>query len=278
MEVPPLGQRTTGRRARRRQEKEKQQSIEDEDNYGPGISSNLALTAASTVNGVLSPEKNVVRVEGSTVDNSDTPRYGPSIEIEERIQAAIDARQSCQRVEGKGSVPNNYDNIVETSDSVSGERHFEYLDHTADVQLHSWGANFQEALEHLAQGMFGVITTFERIENNPDDSKNFGENIKASANDINGLVYAFLNEWLYVFFDTGFVARNVTILELTKQPQAATSGDSEEDIFVVRSRGDGEVFDLQKHPQGTEVKAITYSNMQVKETDDRCDIWVIVDI
>jgi SHS2 domain-containing protein len=227
----------------------------------------------------LSPEKNVVRVEGSTVDNGDTPRYGPSMEMEERIQAAIDARQSCQRVEGKGSVPNNYDNIVETSDSVSGERHFEYLDHTADVQLHSWGANFQEALEHLAKGIFGVITTLERIENNPDDSKNFGENIKASANnDINGLVHAFLNEWLYVFFDTGFVARNVTILELTKQQQPATSGDSEEDIFFVRSRGDGGVFDLRKHPQGTEVKAITYSNMQIKERDDRCDIWVIVDI
>ncbi len=48
--------------------------------------------------------------------------------------------------------------------------------------------------------------------------------------------------------------------------------------FFIRSEGDGEIFDLEKHSQGTEVKAITYSNMQVKDADGRCDVWVIVDI
>ncbi|CAB1117265.1 unnamed protein product [Ectocarpus sp. CCAP 1310/34] len=42
---------------------------------------------------------------------------------------------------------------------------------------------------------------------------------------------------------------------------------------------EGETFDLSKHPQGTEVKAITYSNMQINEgPDGRTDIYVIVDI
>jgi SHS2 domain-containing protein len=44
----------------------------------------------------------------------------------------------------------------------------------------------------------------------------------------------------------------------------------------------GEKFDLARHPQGTEVKAITYSNMQVleREVDGvfRVDVFVIVDI
>jgi SHS2 domain-containing protein len=30
--------------------------------------------------------------------------------------------------------------------------------------------------------------------------------------------------------------------------------------------------------QGTEIKAITYSNMQIHEKDDRTDLYVIVDI
>ena len=47
----------------------------------------------------------------------------------------------------------------------------------------------------------------------------------------------------------------------------------------------GEKFDLTKHPQGTEVKAMTYSEMQIhgleKEADGgngKVDLFVIVDI
>ena len=40
----------------------------------------------------------------------------------------------------------------------------------------------------------------------------------------------------------------------------------------------GESFDLKKHPQGTEVKAITYSNMQIHEELPTHDIFVILDI
>ena len=40
----------------------------------------------------------------------------------------------------------------------------------------------------------------------------------------------------------------------------------------------GETFTLGKHPQGTEVKAITYSAMRVTEAEGRTDVLVIVDI
>jgi hypothetical protein len=33
-----------------------------------------------------------------------------------------------------------------------------------------------------------------------------------------------------------------------------------------------------RHPQGTEIKAITYSNMQIHEKEERADVYVIVDI
>lgn len=48
--------------------------------------------------------------------------------------------------------------------------------------------------------------------------------------------------------------------------------------FTIVSCGKGEKMNLEKHPQGTEIKAITYSNMQIHETESRSDIWVIVDI
>jgi len=37
-------------------------------------------------------------------------------------------------------------------------------------------------------------------------------------------------------------------------------------------------FDKKKHPQGTEIKAITYSAMQIHEVENRTDVYVIVDI
>lgn len=40
----------------------------------------------------------------------------------------------------------------------------------------------------------------------------------------------------------------------------------------------GEPFDIAKHPQGTEVKAITYSNMQIYDDEDKHEVFVIIDI
>jgi SHS2 domain-containing protein len=47
----------------------------------------------------------------------------------------------------------------------------------------------------------------------------------------------------------------------------------------VEALGQGEVFDPQRHPQGTEIKAITYSAMQIiSEEADRIHMYFIVDI
>lgn len=40
----------------------------------------------------------------------------------------------------------------------------------------------------------------------------------------------------------------------------------------------GDIFDRRTHESGTEVKAITYSAMQINETKDDAELFVIVDI
>ena len=50
--------------------------------------------------------------------------------------------------------------------------------------------------------------------------------------------------------------------------------------FRIKARASGEEFQIGKHPQGAEVKAITYSNMQIHDRPEveRPEVFVIVDI
>ncbi|XP_068194568.1 protein archease [Antennarius striatus] len=137
---------------------------------------------------------------------------------------------------------------------------YEYLDHTADVQIHSWGATLEEAFEQCAMGMFGYMTDTETVE--PTDIVH----VESSGDDMQSLLFHFLDDWLYKFCaDLFFVPREIKVLDIDKSH------------FKIRSIGWGEEFSLEKHPQGTEVKAITYSAMQIYDTE-KPQIFAIVDI
>ncbi|XP_050425926.1 protein archease-like isoform X2 [Adelges cooleyi] len=138
---------------------------------------------------------------------------------------------------------------------------YEYLDHTADVQLHAWGVTLIEAFEQCANAMFHYMTEVEYIE-----MKETFE-IEASGHDMMTLLYNFLDELLFIFSAEPFyIARKVEILEFDRTE------------FKIKAKGFGEEFQLGKHPQGTEVKAITFSNMQIHESEGNCEVFVILDI
>jgi len=139
---------------------------------------------------------------------------------------------------------------------------FEYLDHTADVQIHSWGENLEEAFEQSAVAMFGYMTEMDTVQ----IKETFDVEV-TEAGDLLSLLYQFLDELLFAFCaDPFFIARKVKIIEFDKEN------------FTIKARAFGETFDLNKHPQGTEVKAITYSNMQVHDNAGKAEVFVIIDI
>ncbi|XP_023235940.1 protein archease-like [Centruroides sculpturatus] len=138
---------------------------------------------------------------------------------------------------------------------------YEYLDHPADVQLHAWGDDLIEAFEQVGVAMFGYMTELEYVE-----IKMTGD-IEAEADDMLGLLFHYLDEFLFLFSaEPFFIPRKIKILEFDREN------------FRIKARGYGEVFDLDKHPQGTEVKAITYSNMQVHDNENQHEVFVIIDI
>uniref|UniRef100_A0A8D0G5F4 Protein archease n=1 Tax=Sphenodon punctatus TaxID=8508 RepID=A0A8D0G5F4_SPHPU len=137
---------------------------------------------------------------------------------------------------------------------------YEYLDHTADVQLHAWGSNLEEAFEQCAMAMFGYMTDTGTVE--PLDTVK----VEAEGHDLMSLLFHFLDEWLYKFSaEEYFIPREVKVLSIDRVR------------FRIKSIGWGEEFRLPKHPQGTEVKAITYSAMQIYE-EETPEVFVIIDI
>uniref|UniRef100_A0A3B4CDZ4 Protein archease n=1 Tax=Pygocentrus nattereri TaxID=42514 RepID=A0A3B4CDZ4_PYGNA len=131
---------------------------------------------------------------------------------------------------------------------------YEYLDHTADVQLHSWGDSLEEAFEQCAMAMFGYMTDTETVE--PIDTME----VESEGEDLESLLFHFLDDWLFKFSaDAFFIPREVKVLHIDRMR------------FRIRSIGLFSFF------QGTEVKAITYSAMQIRD-DQKPEILVIIDI
>ncbi|EDQ91254.1 uncharacterized protein MONBRDRAFT_15006, partial [Monosiga brevicollis MX1] len=137
------------------------------------------------------------------------------------------------------------------------------LDHTADIQVHAWGQTLKDSFEQTVVAMFGYMTELDAIEIDDSQTSEFS----VEGHDLMSLLYALLDEFLFRFSaEDNLVCREVEIVEF------------DTDNFKITVRGKGEVFDLAKHPQGTEIKAITYSNMQIHTERATHDVYVILDI
>eukprot|EP00118_Oscarella_pearsei_P013683 m.111274 g.111274 ORF g.111274 m.111274 type:complete len:150 (+) comp37421_c0_seq11:1040-1489(+) len=124
-----------------------------------------------------------------------------------------------------------------------------------------WGDDLKEAFEQCGVAMFGYMTELDTVEESRTDT------IEAEGEDSLSLLYHFLDELLFLFCaEPYFIVKRIDVTEFDKIN------------FKIKANCYGETFDLSKHPQGTEVKAITYSNMQVYDEEDRHEVYVIIDI
>lgn len=95
--------------------------------------------------------------------------------------------------------------------------------------------------------MFAYMTDLSTVEVDESCTRT----VESSGHDAYSMLFKFMDDFLYLFCADDFVCSRLEVLEL----------DTES--LRIRARGFGEKFMLGKHPQGTEVKAITYSNMQI---------------
>eukprot|EP00898_Chlorokybus_atmophyticus_P003541 jgi/Chlat1/4188/Chrsp27S04282 len=143
---------------------------------------------------------------------------------------------------------------------IQPDANYEYLDHTADIQLHAWGACAEEAFANAGLAMFNYMVPIDDVE------ERVSQQFEASGHDMESLLFAFLDELLFIFSTEFFVCKRLVLNKLDR------------DNWSVVATGHGERFDRKRHQSGTEVKAITYSNLQVHEQEGHAEVYVIVDI
>ena len=140
---------------------------------------------------------------------------------------------------------------------------FEFRDHTADVQVRSWGSSLKEAFSQTAYSLMSTITpNLKKI------TPIVEREIIVEAEDKEALLFDFLSEFLYIFDVDELVFNQIYVCSIEKF----------NDNFKLRAALKGEKFDLDKHEIGIEVKAITYSFLNIEEKHESTIIDIVFDI
>lgn len=135
-------------------------------------------------------------------------------------------------------------------------KHYELVEHTADVGVKAYGKTIAEAFEHAAEGMFDIITDESTIQP-------IGEyTIILEAPDVEQLLVDWLSQLLFL--------NGAHSLVFGKFEVTLTGTN-------LSARVLGEKFDTKKHRMGVEVKAVTYHMLQV-HLEDPLFVQVLFDI
>ncbi|MHA1349380.1 MAG: archease [Promethearchaeota archaeon] len=140
---------------------------------------------------------------------------------------------------------------------------FEFRDHTADVQVRSWGSSLEEAFSQTAYSLMATITpNLKKIIPKVE------RELTVEAEDKEALLFDFLSEFLYIFDVDELVFNQIYVRSIEKF----------NDNYKLRATLKGEKFDLDKHEIGIEVKAITYSFLNIEEKRESTTIDIVFDI
>ena len=135
-------------------------------------------------------------------------------------------------------------------------RRFKLIEHTADTGIVAYGDNLPEAFASAAYGMFSIITDLRKVRRVEQKS------ITVSADDIEGLLFEWLNSLLYVFDVEHLLFSKFDINKFDEKNLGA----------ICR----GEKYDPSRHQLKLGVKSATYHMLKIDPKKNT--VQVIFDI
>jgi len=141
---------------------------------------------------------------------------------------------------------------------IGSEVGFELFAVTADKGIRAWGRDLAEVFAAAARGLTSLIVDPTAIR--PQRVVP----VEVTAGDREALLVAWLNELLYLFETQGLLAADCEITEISEARLAAT----------VR----GESLDPSRHVLIGHVKAATYHQLRIAQTQHGWEARVVVDV
>lgn len=131
---------------------------------------------------------------------------------------------------------------------------FELLEHTADTGLIAYGYDLAEAFANAAYGLFSIMAE-------PDGVREVeSRTVMVSAEDVEGLLFNWLNELIYVFEVENRLLKRFDITEFDERQLKAVCW--------------GEKYNPSRHKLKLGVKSATYHMLKV----DKNKVRVIFDV
>jgi SHS2 domain-containing protein len=155
---------------------------------------------------------------------------------------------------------------MENNESKSNK--YDYFDVTADIGFHAYGNSLNEAYENAGLAMFNVITDISKVKK--DESREF----EIVSEDLVSLLYDYLEELLFLQ-DTEFLFFSDFKVNIEK---IVDDESSNLENYKLTCFACGEEIDWNVHSPKSEVKAITFHKMCVKEDNGVFKLRAILDL
>lgn len=134
---------------------------------------------------------------------------------------------------------------------------YEYIPHTADAKFIAYGKNVDDVFSNSALAMMNILGKTSSV----NSKKNF--EIRLKANNYERLLYDFLEELLFLIETENFFLSKIKRLKI----------DKNFDLFCIVEGDDIANYEVEGH-----IKAVTYSEMEIRKTNKGYEAVVVVDI
>jgi SHS2 domain-containing protein len=135
---------------------------------------------------------------------------------------------------------------------------YKLIDHTADIGIIVYGNDLPEVFANSAYAMFDILADISKV-----DGKDSFE-IQVSAKNQEELLITWLDELLFRYETERIICNQFIISNLDEKSLSAT-------VFY-------EKIDRKKHEIKTEIKNVTYHQLEIKKVRNRWSAQIIFDV